>query len=533
MNMNFVLLLISLIIQPLLYSQQDDSSIYYHEFAIIIPTYNAIEWYKKCLDSILMQDYPEDKVQVFVIDDCSTDGQAEAIEQYIEQFDTKGWITLIKNEQKWWAAGNRWKAAHWCKPETIIVDVDGDDWLANPHVLTRVNEEYNKGDVLVTWGQWQSYPKAKLGTCRAIPEHILQEKKLRSFHATDLHDYEFATGHLRTYKAWIFQQIKLKDFLFEGQFYRASCDVQIMLSVLEVAQERSSFISDILYIYNCINPISDWRTKLAAQRDINNHIRSQKPYPRIEQQPMPLSFEVDMILLVENPLKMESYLKSVAQYVKDVHKGYILISSDYRDHGVYKRLKEDFPKYSYIEYEKETFKDSFLQTLEQCNDFIFLSIPKASLVKAVDLVQAAQVLHKVHAHAFYAPTKLLRRFFSYTKCLVPVDEGDIAAWQYCYAKESKSNRLALAGTLYKKSVPINCINNTIKTIKDFEFALTNGTESDDLGLVYQAFVKGLMPEPQPLASSYITLNWFCILLLMLFCVGIGIFIVRPNMIRLP
>ena len=50
--------------------------------SIILPTYNAEGSIEKCLESIFSQDYPEDKIEVLIVDDDSTDGTLELCSRY-------------------------------------------------------------------------------------------------------------------------------------------------------------------------------------------------------------------------------------------------------------------------------------------------------------------------------------------------------------------------------------------------------------------------------------------------------------------
>ena len=54
-----------------------------------------------------------------------------------------------------------------------------------------------------------------------------------------------------------------------------------MFPMLEMAQERHQFISDVLYIYNVENPLSDFRINKIIQYRVGMYIRSKKPYMRL------------------------------------------------------------------------------------------------------------------------------------------------------------------------------------------------------------------------------------------------------------
>ena len=50
----------------------------------VTPCYNSAKYLYRLLDSVLMQDYPD--IEMFAIDDGSTDNTKEIIESYIPRF---------------------------------------------------------------------------------------------------------------------------------------------------------------------------------------------------------------------------------------------------------------------------------------------------------------------------------------------------------------------------------------------------------------------------------------------------------------
>ena len=50
---------------------------------IIIPCRNEKKFIGKCLDSLIAQDYPKDKLEILIIDGISTDKTREIVEAYV------------------------------------------------------------------------------------------------------------------------------------------------------------------------------------------------------------------------------------------------------------------------------------------------------------------------------------------------------------------------------------------------------------------------------------------------------------------
>lgn len=66
------------------------------ELSIIIPIYNSEIYLKNCLDSICKQ--LNDKVEIILIDDCSSDKSAKICKTYLKNFNNIKLITLKKNK---------------------------------------------------------------------------------------------------------------------------------------------------------------------------------------------------------------------------------------------------------------------------------------------------------------------------------------------------------------------------------------------------------------------------------------------------
>ena len=52
------------------------------EVSIVIPCYNEEEKIKECLDAVYAQDYPQEKIEVIVVDDGSTDDTLKILSDY-------------------------------------------------------------------------------------------------------------------------------------------------------------------------------------------------------------------------------------------------------------------------------------------------------------------------------------------------------------------------------------------------------------------------------------------------------------------
>jgi hypothetical protein len=91
-------------------------------------------------------------------------------------------------------------------------------------------------------------------------------------------------SHLRTYKAKLFNKIRVEDFIDEntGKFFETTADLAFMYPMLEMAGDRSRHIKDILYVYNKQNPISEMYVKVEKQLQVAEKIKRKEKYNTIE-----------------------------------------------------------------------------------------------------------------------------------------------------------------------------------------------------------------------------------------------------------
>ena len=102
---------------------------------IIIPCFNEEEWIERTISSCINQDYPIDKLEVIVVDDCSNDRSVEKIKEIIaklsndaERFDTKYRLKYFIQEEN---LGKRDALSRGVKEakHDLVVFVDSDSFL--------------------------------------------------------------------------------------------------------------------------------------------------------------------------------------------------------------------------------------------------------------------------------------------------------------------------------------------------------------------------------------------------------------------
>jgi glycosyltransferase involved in cell wall biosynthesis len=240
--------------------------------AVVIPSYNNRQWYKRNLFSLCTQDY--DNYRAIYVDDCSSDKTGELVEKFIADNNLGNRIHLIRNRVRVGAMQNLYNVIHSCDDHEIIVVLDGDDWFAHNTVLKKINEVYSDPNCWMTYGQYISWPDNMPGYSKEIPSHIIETNNFRG--------YEWCASHLRSFYSWLFKMIKKDDLIGPcGTFYSMAWDQAMMFPMLEMSGYRAKFISDVLYIYNAANPINDSKVNRQLQYNLETIIRSRKRYDRL------------------------------------------------------------------------------------------------------------------------------------------------------------------------------------------------------------------------------------------------------------
>jgi len=243
-------------------------------FEVVIPSFNNAPWCRRNLESVLTQDYP--LFGVTYLDDASTDETPKLVDGYLADSATpnRHRVTSHRNRTRVGPVANIDRAVRCCDPGAIIVLVDGDDFLAHPQVLKRLDAIYEDPEVWVTWGQFTRFPQDGEGFCAPIPPEIVSANAFR--------DYPFVSSHLRTFYAGLYQRIRPVDLQDRaGRFYTTAGDVAQMWALHEMAGPRGRFVDEVLYLYNRENPLNDDKLDREGQVRTEVEIRNRARYGRV------------------------------------------------------------------------------------------------------------------------------------------------------------------------------------------------------------------------------------------------------------
>lgn len=241
-----------------------------NHFTIVIPSFNNERWVKKNLTSALKQEY--ENFCVSYTDDASTDKTYELAEEIIGNSNVDA--CLIRNETNKRALHNIVKSVEKSKPDSIILTLDGDDWLPHPQVLSTLNEIYSNPDVWITSG---SYIDNSNGL---VSSPVIKE----GFWENNIRHLIWTISHLRTFRRELFLSINQEDLKDkDNEFYKFTFDQAMMFPMVEMSGPKHFHaIDEVLYVYNRNNPNSVDRIHRHEQLRIEQDIRRKKPYLRKE-----------------------------------------------------------------------------------------------------------------------------------------------------------------------------------------------------------------------------------------------------------
>jgi len=168
--------------------------------------------------------------------------------------------------------------------ESIVVSLDGDDWLVNENVLSYLNKVYQKTGCWLTYGSCLFWDGEKTST-NPIDKAFMtanQEYPAATIRNRNYRKILFLPLHLRTWKTWLFLKIKKEDFLdSHGEWLRFCEDQAMYYPMMEMAGKHMKVISKHLSVYNNANSESDVKTNFFEQMRDEIQIRKKTQYEEI------------------------------------------------------------------------------------------------------------------------------------------------------------------------------------------------------------------------------------------------------------
>lgn len=429
--------------------------------SVLVTSYNNINHYKENLKSIYTQDYHN--YDVYYIDDYSTDGTGQAVKNTIKAMRLEEKIHLICNSRRQGKMKNVYNLIHSLPDDTIIVQVDGDDALAHPHVFKRINEIYSLQDIWLTYGQCKSLDSNKVHSA-PVPQDVIAEGTFRKYH--------WVYTHLHTFYAWLFKSIRLADLLtdktphFEGCFHPAVDDVAFMTPMVEMARYHFRWISEILYLFNEENPISHWRRIHNLCILGTREILQKNSYPSLFQIPSYDSLDQTPDIFIFSDPTISDY--DVSQYKNQIEK-----------------LMSGAGNYHYVKSNDPIEKLHIILELCSSNYVLFATYPHTPQ-QICDLTILSHTLHKTHGSAFYI--ELSDDLLQDPQFKYETIQDTLCCWKYSCNTFAKEYLVQSLLTLFDKNWLLPHLEQHLEsiTVEDFlKDTEKQGLDMDNVGLFFR------------------------------------------------
>jgi len=205
------------------------------KLVIISPFWNCEQYIEDNINTLKKQTYKN--FICYFIDDVSTDNSYERAKKAIgddqrfvlvkneyKKFKTKNFIDVIRNNDN-------------INNNDVIVEIDGDDRLIDETVLKKIDSVFKNPDIWICGSRWQDKNGRSMKYGRA--------------NADNPRSNAWNFSHLRTYRAFLFREIKDEDLKFNGEYFKAACDLGYGMPMLEMSgNEHYYYLDQVTYLYN-------------------------------------------------------------------------------------------------------------------------------------------------------------------------------------------------------------------------------------------------------------------------------------------
>ena len=205
------------------------------KFSVIIPVYNSAQFLRKCIGSIVDQEYQD--YELILVDDGSTDASNEICQEYADKYNH---IQLIRQENRGPSAARNEGIEN--ASGDYLTFVDSDDWVMPDYFQTLENAVDQNPDI-VFFGILHGPDPEVLAV---FPESaVSSQQQIVAFLSQNYYHGDFASCVNKAYSKWLFADGMLR-------FPAATVveeDLQFVLQAVDRSQTLVSLSAPLCY-YN-------------------------------------------------------------------------------------------------------------------------------------------------------------------------------------------------------------------------------------------------------------------------------------------
>lgn len=471
------------------------------KIVIVTASYKNVEQVDTYFNSILNQSHKNYKIIYVADDDCTphTDGTGVVAEEFVKKNGLGDRVTIVRNHHRQYALQNVYKAVLSCDDEDIIALVDGDDALAGPEVLAKINTMYLNPtrEIWATYGNFKSLLSDKpCSWIQQIPPEVIMSNSMRKWNN--------GPAHLRTFKAWVFKNIKIEDFFYEGSFFKTAYDVALLEPLYEMIGDKYDWTQEVLYLYNDLDVVNHPRNR-THQLHLDRVIRQKASYPRlmlsesgrIERLKQEGLLKAAVIVFLESHASLENIYAALASNIQNIDQ-ILVITPEPRCSSKIYGTSQARDASSLIKTYSIKELPNIINTLQA--EYV-LCLDAVEILQKIALNHALSWLEKTHAHACYCAldkNTWSERSDVQDIALIQVSLEDtgpdtLYAWQY--QGISLPGLTTLAALVRIKDVQFISDFKEIETVEQLNKLWNDHLNKDHVGLFYRGDVSFISQTP--------------------------------------
>ncbi|PLX78351.1 MAG: hypothetical protein C0616_14765 [Desulfuromonas sp.] len=213
-------------------------------FYVVTCQRNAGTHVLRCLDSVHTQRYPGDNYRHICIDDASTDGTDRLIEKWLANHPGHR-VEFVRNQERQGGTANTVRGFGQAPIDSVVLELNGDDWLPDPGVFDFLNRVYSDHEVWMTYNTL-CYPDGRIPPwAKPYPRTVVVANAYR-----DCPDW--SSSHLHSFRRPLFDHIRPETFIdpLTDELWESADDQAIYLAMLELAGRHARHLERITYVYN-------------------------------------------------------------------------------------------------------------------------------------------------------------------------------------------------------------------------------------------------------------------------------------------